>query len=63
MATSCHFLPGSLVKKGRWKQRVLLDEAMNLSMKVSLLDRYDNHAPVGIKPNDLDYAVTLLRGF
>jgi len=42
---------------------VLLDEAMNLSMKVSLLDRYDNHAPVGIKPNDLDYAVTLLRGF
>ncbi len=42
---------------------VLLDEAMNLSMKVSLLDRYDNHAPVGIKPNDLDYAVTLLWGF
>ena len=39
--------------------QVLLDEAWNLSLKVSLLDRYDSSSH-GLKPNDVDYAVTLL---
>ena len=42
--------------------QVLLDEARNLSLKVSLLDRYDS-TPHGLKPNDFDYAVTLLWSF
>jgi len=38
---------------------VLLDEAAHLSLKLSLLDRYDS-TPNGREPNDVDYAVLLL---
>lgn len=38
---------------------VLLDEAMNLSMKVGAIDRYDS-TPQGKKPNDLDYLAVLV---
>ena len=41
---------------------VLLDEEMNLSLKLSVLDRYDS-TPNGVKPNDIDYAITLLWKF
>ena len=41
---------------------VLLDEDWNLSLKTSLLDRYDS-TPNGSKPNDLDYSITLLWSF
>lgn len=40
----------------------LLDEVNNLSLKLSLTDRYDSN-PHGAKPNDLDYAATLLWQF
>jgi putative salt-induced outer membrane protein YdiY len=46
--------------KAAWE--VLLDEENHLSMKVSILDRYDSYAD-GSKPNDLDYTVTLLWSF
>jgi putative salt-induced outer membrane protein YdiY len=46
--------------KAGWE--ALLDESMNLSLKVSVLDRYDS-TPNGVKPNDIDYAVTLLWSF
>jgi putative salt-induced outer membrane protein YdiY len=46
--------------KAAWE--VLLDEETHLSMKVSILDRYDSYAD-GSKPNDLDYALTLLWSF
>jgi putative salt-induced outer membrane protein YdiY len=49
-----------LYTKAAWE--VLLDEEKHLSMKVSLLDRYDSYAD-GRKPNDLDYALTLLWSF
>lgn len=49
-----------LSAKAGWE--IMLDEEMNLSMKFSLLDRYDS-TPNGAKPNDLDYSVTLLWGF
>jgi len=42
--------------------QVLLDEDWNLSLKVSLLNRYDS-TPNGMRPNDIDYAVTLLWSF
>ncbi|MFV2066591.1 MAG: YdiY family protein [Pirellulales bacterium] len=38
---------------------VLLDEATNLSLKISAIDRYDN-TPNGRKPNDFDYTLVLL---
>jgi len=38
---------------------VLLDEATNLSLKISATDRYDS-TPHGRKPNDLDYALLLM---
>lgn len=41
---------------------ILLDEAMNLSMKITASDRYDS-TPHGAKPNDLDYALMMLWGF
>lgn len=47
---------------GEFGWQVLLDEAMNLSLKASLLDRYDS-TPDGAKPNDLDYALTLLWSY
>lgn len=40
----------------------LLDEVNNLSLKLSLTDRYDSH-PNGAQPNDLDYAATVLWQF
>jgi putative salt-induced outer membrane protein YdiY len=46
--------------KAGWE--VVLDEEANLSLKVSVLDRYDS-TPNGLRPNDLDYAVTLLWSF
>jgi putative salt-induced outer membrane protein YdiY len=54
------FADWRLNTKAAWD--VVLDEAMNLSLKVSVLDRYDS-TPHGAKPNDVDYAVTLLWSF
>ena len=44
-----------------WWQ-LLLDEQMNLSLKLSVLDLYDS-TPNRAKPNDLDYAAMLLWSF
>lgn len=41
---------------------VTLDEEANLSLKVSIIDRYDS-TPDGKKPNDLDYSTVLLWNF
>ena len=42
--------------------QVILDEEINLSMKVNFLDRYFSNS--GLKdPNDVDYSVVLLWGF
>ncbi len=49
-----------LKSKAGWE--VLLDEEMNLSLRVSVLDRYDS-TPNGSEPNDLDYTITLLWSF
>lgn len=49
-----------LNSKAAWE--ILLDEEMNLSMKVTASDRYDS-TPHGLKPNDLDYALMLLWSF
>jgi putative salt-induced outer membrane protein YdiY len=38
---------------------IQLNEAPNLSLKLSLIDRYDS-TPEGRKPNDLDYSLLLL---
>ena len=46
-----------LVTNAHWE--ILLDEAMNLSLKVGAIDRYDS-TPFGLRPNDVDYFVTLL---
>jgi len=46
--------------KAGWE--FLLDEAMNLSLKLSVLDRYDS-TPHDAKANDVDYSVTLLWSF
>jgi putative salt-induced outer membrane protein YdiY len=46
--------------KSAWE--VLLDAEMNLSLKLSVLDRYDS-TPHDAKPNDVDYAATLLWSF
>ena len=54
------FLDYRLKSKASWE--VLLDEATNLSLKVSILDRYDS-TPNGKKANDLDYTLTLLWSF
>lgn len=54
------FLDYRLKSKASWE--VLLDEKTNLSLKVSLLDRYDS-TPNGKKANDLDYTLTLLWNF
>jgi putative salt-induced outer membrane protein YdiY len=55
-----NFLDYRINGKAAWE--VLLDEEKHLSMKVSVLDRYDSNVD-GHKPNDLDYAVTLLWSF
>jgi len=41
---------------------VVLDQDMNLSLKLNLLDRYDS-TPEGAKANDLDYSAVLLWKF
>lgn len=41
---------------------VLIDQEMNLSLKLSALDRYDS-TPDGAESNDLDYAAVLLWSF
>jgi hypothetical protein len=46
--------------RGSWQ--VSIDEEGALSVKLSLVDRYDS-TPQGIFPNDLDYAATLLWSF
>ena len=38
---------------------VLLDEVANLSLKLSVSDRYDS-TPFGRRPNDVDYGLLLL---
>jgi len=40
----------------------LIDAEMNLSLKLSVRNRYDS-TPNGAEPNDLDYSVVLLWGF
>ena len=54
------FLDYRLKSRASWE--VLLDEDTNLSLKVSILNRYDS-TPHGKKPNDLDYTLTLLWSF
>jgi hypothetical protein len=41
---------------------ILIDEGMNLSMRMGVLERY-NSMPTTTKQNDLDYALTLLWKF
>ncbi|HUT14122.1 MAG TPA: hypothetical protein VMY42_26775 [Thermoguttaceae bacterium] len=41
---------------------MLIDQQMNLSLKLGVLDRYDS-TPNGVKPNDLDYTAVLLWKF
>ncbi len=42
--------------------QILLDEINNLSLKFSVIDRYDS-TPNGAQPNDLDYAATLVWSY
>lgn len=49
-----------LTNKAAWE--ILLDEAMHLSMKLSVLDRYDA-TPGEKEPNDLDYSVMLMWSY
>jgi putative salt-induced outer membrane protein YdiY len=46
--------------KTSWE--LLIDPQMDLSLKLSVLDRFDS-TPNGAKPNDLDYAAVLLWKF
>lgn len=48
--------------KSRASWEVLIDEEMNLSLKLSVLDRYDS-TPNGAESNDLDYSAVLLWKF
>ncbi len=54
------FLDYRMKWKASWE--VVLDEETNLSLKISILDRYDS-TPDGKRPNDLDYTLTLLWSF
>jgi putative salt-induced outer membrane protein YdiY len=49
-----------LQSRASWE--ALIDEQMNLNLKLSVLDRYDS-TPNGAKPNDLDYSAVLLWKF
>jgi putative salt-induced outer membrane protein YdiY len=49
-----------LTTRAGWE--LLIDQEMNLSLKLSVLDRYDS-TPSGAKPNDLDYSAVLLWKF
>lgn len=42
--------------------QAIIDQTMNLSLKASVLDRYDS-TPEGKKPNDLTYGLTLLWSY
>ncbi len=55
------FVDYRLKSKASWE--VLLDEETNLSLKVSVLDRYDSTPEEDNKANDLDYTLTLLWNF
>ncbi len=46
--------------QGSWE--MLIDEAMNLSLKLGVRSRYDS-APRGAKPNDLDYSAVVMWRF
>lgn len=48
--------------RSRAAWEMLVDEEMNLSLKLSVIDRYDS-TPCGAKHNDLDYSVVLLWKF
>ena len=48
--------------KSRASWEALVDKKMNLSLKLSILERYDS-TPHGAEPNDLDYAAVLLWKF
>jgi putative salt-induced outer membrane protein YdiY len=48
--------------RSRASWEALIDREMNLSLKLSVLDRYDS-TPHGAKRNDLDYSVVLLWKF
>lgn len=54
------FMNYRLVAKASWE--MLLDEASNLSLKLSATDRYDS-TPHDRRPNDIDYALLLLWKF
>lgn len=47
--------------KASWE--VKIDQEGNLSLKLSVADRYDSTPNEGVRPNDLDYAATLLWSF
>jgi len=49
-----------LKSKASWE--ALIDKEMNLSLKLSVLERHDS-TPHGVKPNDLDYSAVLLWKF
>jgi len=49
-----------LTSRAGWE--VLVDQEMNLSLKLSVLNRYDS-TPGDAKPNDLDYSAVLLWKF
>jgi putative salt-induced outer membrane protein YdiY len=49
-----------LTSRAGWE--LLIDQEMNLSLKLSVLDRYDS-TPGDAKPNDLDYSAVLLWKF
>lgn len=48
------------INKAAWE--LLVDPSWNLSLQLSVLDRYDS-TPNGAKPNDLDYALIALWSF
>ena len=54
------FMSYRFVGKASWE--ILLDEASNLSLKLTATDRYDS-TPHGRRPNDIDYALLLLWKF
>ncbi|MFZ5831899.1 MAG: DUF481 domain-containing protein [Planctomycetota bacterium] len=55
-----YFASFRMTARAAWE--ILLDDKSNLSLKLSLLDRY-NAQSHGKKPNDLDYAALLLWKF
>ena len=47
--------------KANWV--LLIDEEMNLSLKIGAYDRYDSTPSSGDQPNDIDYWISLHWGF